>query len=183
VPVIVAFARGETPSGIETAGIVAAVTGVVLVSRARTRADQEPGDRGAALGMALIAALGFGAFFVLVDRGTATTAGSPLWVVVGTRLGALSTMGVIAAFRPEARTWPSGRIIAVCVIGVLDATASALFAYASTRGNLGVTAVLASQYPAVTVILARIRVSERMSSGQAVGVALALTGVALLATG
>jgi len=46
-----------------------------------------------------------------------------------------------------------------------------------------VVAVLASLYPAVTVLLARIFDDERMRRIQAVGVVVALCGVVLLAAG
>ena len=56
-----------------------------------------------------------------------------------------------------------------------------LFAYAATSGNLAVVGVLGSLYPVATVVLARWLLGERLSGGQNAGVALALTGVGLLA--
>ena len=48
---------------------------------------------------------------------------------------------------------------------------------------MSVTAVLASLYPAVTVLLARRLHAERLVGLQLPGVALALVGVVLLASG
>ena len=56
-----------------------------------------------------------------------------------------------------------------------------LYAYASTSGLVSVAAVLASLYPVVTVLLARVVLHERLASVQASGVVMALTGVALIA--
>jgi drug/metabolite transporter (DMT)-like permease len=78
--------------------------------------------------------------------------------------------------------WPGRRIGLVVLAGVLDTTANVLFAYASTLGNLGVVGVLGSLYPVATVLLARFVLAERLSGLQAVGVLLALAGVALLGT-
>jgi drug/metabolite transporter (DMT)-like permease len=59
--------------------------------------------------------------------------------------------------------------------------ANVLYAFASTVGLVSLSAVLASLYPMVTVILARVVLDERISRLQKSGVALALTGVALVA--
>jgi drug/metabolite transporter (DMT)-like permease len=66
-------------------------------------------------------------------------------------------------------------------VGTLDQLANVLYALASTIGLVSLSAVLASLYPMVTVILARFVLNERISTVQKSGVALALTGVALLA--
>jgi len=67
------------------------------------------------------------------------------------------------------------------LVGLADTGANLLFAYAATTGNLAVVGVLGSLYPVATVILARWLLGERLSGGQNAGVALALTGVGLLA--
>jgi drug/metabolite transporter (DMT)-like permease len=48
---------------------------------------------------------------------------------------------------------------------------------------LSVVAVLASLYPVATVVLARAVLNERLGAIQAVGVAITLAGVALIASG
>src|SRR5262249_4322309 len=66
VPVIVGVATGDHPAAIQVAGIAAAIVGVVLASRQHD-AGAHPLDRRAArvaVGLALMAALGFGSFFV-----------------------------------------------------------------------------------------------------------------------
>jgi drug/metabolite transporter (DMT)-like permease len=54
---------------------------------------------------------------------------------------------------------------------------------ASHLADLGVVAVLASLYPAVTVLLARVVLSERLSAGQRLGLAFCSAAVGLIATG
>ncbi len=78
---------------------------------------------------------------------------------------------------------PGDRALAVAGVGVLDTTANALFAFAAVQGVLGVAAVLGSLYPAATVGLGRVVLAEKLTRMQGVGVACALTGVALLAAG
>jgi drug/metabolite transporter (DMT)-like permease len=212
VPVLVAPLRGERPSALAVPGIVAAVAGVVLVSRSphpRQRPGPEgsgrggPGDpvgvprtvgaqEGAPVGraparvlaLALGAALGFGLYFVFVDAGTATAGASPLWVVAGGRASSLLVLVAIAlAGRRAEAAWPGRRIMPVALVGIADTGANLLFALAAISGNLAVVGVLGSLYPVATVVLARWLLRERLSAGQNAGVLLALTGVGLLAAG
>ena len=60
------------------------------------------------------------------------------------------------------------------MIGVLDLGANGLYALATQEGLLSVVAVLGSLYPAVTVVLARVVLAERVARVQEVGVVLAL---------
>jgi drug/metabolite transporter (DMT)-like permease len=68
-------------------------------------------------------------------------------------------------------------------IGVLDMSANALFALASTRGLVSVVSVLASLYPVTTVLLARLLLGERIARMQQLGVVAALVGVVLITAG
>jgi drug/metabolite transporter (DMT)-like permease len=72
--------------------------------------------------------------------------------------------------------WP------VAAVGLLDVSANALFAYAAGHGLLSLVAVLGSLYPVVTVLLAHTLLGERLTRTQQVGVAVALAGVALIAS-
>jgi drug/metabolite transporter (DMT)-like permease len=69
------------------------------------------------------------------------------------------------------------------LIGVADVAANATYAIASRSSLVSVASVLASLYPVVTVLLAYRVHGERLRRIQVAGVAAALAGVALLATG
>ena len=58
-----------------------------------------------------------------------------------------------------------------------------LFAAASASGLVSLTSVLASLYPIVTVLLARLVLKERVARSQEVGIALTPAGVALISAG
>jgi drug/metabolite transporter (DMT)-like permease len=58
-----------------------------------------------------------------------------------------------------------------------------LYAASSTSGLVSVTAVLASLYPIVTVILARVLLHEHVARSQEAGIGLTLAGVALISAG
>jgi drug/metabolite transporter (DMT)-like permease len=188
VPVAAALLTGDQPSAVAGLGVLAAITGVVLVSRTRpatpgrpARAGR-PGRPGRVLVMALGSALGFGLFYVFVDAGTTGSRGAPLWVIAGARASSLMMLSTIALVgRRSALRWPGRRIGPVALVGIGDTGANLLFAYAAITGNLAVVGVLGSLYPVATVVLARWLLGERLSGGQNAGVVLALTGVGLLA--
>ena len=203
VPVAAALLTGHRPGALAGLGVTAAITGVVLVSRPRRPphgqhgspgrpsdpgAPAHPGPSGGAgrsgrvLAMALGSALGFGLFYVFVDAGTTGSRGDPLWVIAGARASSLVMLSMIALVgNRSALRWPGRRIGPVALVGIGDTGANLLFAYAATVGNLAVVGVLGSLYPVATVVLARWLLDERLSGGQSAGVALALTGVGLLA--
>jgi drug/metabolite transporter (DMT)-like permease len=192
VPVAAALLTGDQPGALAGLGVLAAITGVVLVSRTSgstpgtpggTRGSPGgPGRAGTVLAMALGSALGFGLFYVFVDAGTAGSRGTPLWVIAGARASSLVMLSTIALVGGgSALRWPGRRIGPVALVGIGDTGANLLFALAATAGNLAVVGVLGSLYPVATVVLARWLLGERLTGGQNAGVLLALTGVGLLA--
>ncbi len=192
VPVAAALLTGDQPGALAGLGVLAAIAGVLLVSRTsgstRGTPGETPGSRrgrgrtGRVLAMALGSALGFGLFYVFVEAGTAGSRGAPLWVIAGARTSSLAMLSTIALVGGgSALRWPGRRIGPVALVGIGDTGANLLFAYAATAGNLAVVGVLGSLYPVATVVLARWLLGERLTGGQNAGVLLALTGVGLLA--
>jgi uncharacterized membrane protein len=182
IPVAAALLAGDQPGAVAGLGALAAVVGVVLVSRTRAHRPQRAGLSGRVLAMALGAALGFGLFYVFVDAGTAVPGGSPLSVIAGARASSLATLSTIALVGGRSGLrWPGRRIGPVALVGLGDTAANLLFAYAAITGNLAVVGVLGSMYPVATVVLARWLLGERLSAGQNAGVVLALSGVGLMA--
>jgi drug/metabolite transporter (DMT)-like permease len=72
---------------------------------------------------------------------------------------------------------------AIAAIGFFDLLANLLFVLATGRGLLSVVGVLAALYPAVTVLLARVVLHERLTRAQNAGVLVTLVGVVALAAG
>jgi len=185
VPVLVGLAEGERPGVLQVAGMAAALAGVILASRESEPAEDagaEHRDAGrAAVGLALVAAFGFGTFFVGVDRASATA--EVPWVIVVSRSCSLVLVLMAALAARPALPRDRGSLGALAMVGVLDLGANGLFALATTEGLLSVVAVLGSLYPAVTVVLARLVLAERVSRLQEVGVALTLAGVVAISAG
>jgi len=179
VPVVAGVATGERPTGLQLAGIVLAVGGVVLASRERVE-EGASGGVATGAGLALVAALGFGLFFVLMDS---ASEGDVFWALLVNRVTGVTMLVVlVAVMRPRVRM---NRADARLVVGVgaFDVSANASFAVASTEGLVSVVGVCSSLYPVVTVLLARFILDERVRSLQLAGVALALVGVVAIGAG
>ncbi len=176
IPFAYGVSRGERPSALQVAGVVIALAGLFFVSRS-------PGQSSAVsagVGLALLAALGFGFYFVFL--GTAADDSVPWAVLVARVTSATLALGAVLAVGATLRT---GRTLLapVLAVGICDTSANVLFALASTRGLLSVVSVLTSLYPAITVALAAVLLHERVSRSQLAGGSAVLAGAALLTAG
>jgi drug/metabolite transporter (DMT)-like permease len=176
IPFVYGVARGERPSLVQFAGVAVALVGLVFVSQA-------PGaTRGvsAGVGLALLAALGFGFYFIFLGTGAED---SVPWTVLVARLTS-SALALAAVLAVGATLRPQRALLApVLAVGLCDVGANVLFALASTRGLLSVVSVLTSLYPAVTVALAATLLHERVSRGQLAGGGAVLAGATLISAG
>jgi drug/metabolite transporter (DMT)-like permease len=197
IPVAVGVIGGERPSLLQIAGIAVAMVGVALASYEPSPKEAPPAERAAAaedpgrkrvgpprastgVGLALLAALGFGLFFVGLDEGSDIDL---VWtLVVGRTLSTTILLLAAAIMRPQLRMSP-GDTGAVVLVGVLDMGANALFAAATTLGLVSIVSVLGSLYPVTTLLLARFLLGERLHRIQRGGAAGALVGVALISAG
>ncbi len=180
VPVLWGLVQGERPSSLVLAGIAAAVVAAALVSLG----PSEPG-LGVARGTAEAVAAGvaLGSSLVLFSE---TDPASGQWPVLLARVGALAGVLLVATAlaRADRIRLPRGRSFTLAVIaGAFDVTATALLVYAVRRELLSVVAPIASLAPAFTVVLAWFLGRERLNGVQRLGLALAATGLALIAAG
>ncbi len=76
---------------------------------------------------------------------------------------------------------PSSKTLAMTIIaGVLSGAANLLFLLATRHGELAIVGVLSSLYPAGTVLIARLRLKERWSPSQRLGMLTSLIAVVLV---
>ena len=176
LPVVVGVATGERPALLVWLGIAAAIPGIWLVSR-------EPGEGSAAAGVldGILAGVGFGLLFAAIGQVPAGAGYWPLALAQVTGLlavvGAATTFG--AQWRPTARSEVLGGLLA----GVLASAAALCFLLSTQSGLLTVAAVLASLYPAFTILLAATVLRERIHGTQALGLAFCGLCVVLVAAG
>ena len=110
----------------------------------------------------------------MVFLGEAADAGAPLWGVVAARATSVAVLGAVALQRRPPLDRAAVRT--VVPIGLLDTGANASFAVAAGHGDLATAAVLGSLFPVVTVLIAHVRLGERLAGWQAVGAGLAVGG-------
>lgn len=180
IPVVVGIATGERPSGVQVAGMGVALAGVALAAREAGTVEEPRRRFAAGAGLALVAALGFGCFFLALDR---ASDGGVAWATLANRVTSVSLLALAAvALRPPLAPGLA-RMRVLAAVGMLDVSANLLFGLASTRGLVSVASVLASLYPVVVIGLARAILGERLERVQLAGAAAALTGVALISAG
>jgi drug/metabolite transporter (DMT)-like permease len=180
VPVVVGIATGDRPATLQAIGLALAFVGVVLASREEVVGEVERRRTARGAGLAIVSALGFGFFFLALDR---ASDGDVAWAMLVNRITGVALLLVaVAVVRPPLR---AGRrdVPVLAAIGALDVGANAMFAVAATEGLVSVVSVCGSLYPLTTVVLAAVVLHERPHRLARVGVAVALLGVALIAAG
>ena len=174
LPTLVGVLGGERLHLGQLAGIGAGLIAIALINGVGREAAH--GTR-SGVGLAISAGAGFGLFFILFHAGSS----AGVIAFLSGRLGSAATALCFAlisgvSFVPRRETW---RLIGVG--GGFDGAGVVLYLYATFHGLLSVSAVLTSFYPAFTILCARVFTRERLTSVQAVGAALAVVAVGLIA--
>jgi drug/metabolite transporter (DMT)-like permease len=177
IPLTVGLARGERPSGLQLTGIGIALAGIAV-------AGWEPGGTGlrgrasVGAGLALVAAASFGSGQVGLE---AASNEDPYWATFVLRIASTAlVVALLLRYRPDG---VRGVRLPLVAIGLLDSGATVLFAVATTKGLLSVVAVLASLYPVLVAILARVMLGERLTGLQRGGALAAIGGAAAISAG
>jgi drug/metabolite transporter (DMT)-like permease len=179
VPVAVGLLRGDSPSVVTSIGVVVALAGAVAASgpELRGRTGARP------IGLAAVSAVCFGITMVMLAQGAKASPVMSLWGMRCTSVSAL-TLVILVLARPGPGFAMRGADVPLIVLaGLGDAGANLLFSWASLRGYLSVVSVLASLYPAMTVLLARFVLHQRLLPVQLAGIVAALGGVVLVSLG
>lgn len=179
LPVLTGLALGDVLHPLQVFGMVLAIGGGLMVSLEKNSAVNKKRFAAGIL-PALGAALGFGAFYVVMDLAGAV---DPLWAAMVSRLSFfLFLLPAVLLKRPCLKI-KTIHLPAVFAIGILDGTAALAYTTATTKGLLSLVSVISSLYPAISLILAGFILKERLRGLQFFGVVLAIVGVALISAG
>jgi drug/metabolite transporter (DMT)-like permease len=182
LPVLVGVLGGDHLRAAQALGLVVAVVGVVLSSlHANAGEDREHARLELrAIAFAVLAAVGFGCYFIGSHTGVR---GGVAWMLLLSHAVAFAGLLAVAMVVRAPLLSPRRDRLLLGAYGLLDMTATGLYALANRHGLLSVVAVVGSLYPAATIALARVTLHERVGPLAAAGVALALGGVLLIAGG
>jgi drug/metabolite transporter (DMT)-like permease len=176
VPVLGGVLLGERPHLLAWAGIGVGLLAVVMISRQPE--DHPHGPVGWwPLAMAVLAGIGFGAYFICLAR---SDHDSGMWPVVISRACSAVLILPLALTGGRRRRLSPSLLGLAAVAGALDATANLAFLLASRHGLLSLSGVITALYPAGTVLLAVLILKEHTGKLQRTGLGLAAAAVVLL---
>jgi drug/metabolite transporter (DMT)-like permease len=171
IPTLFGIITEGFPRALQIAGFLLAAAGIWLISR-------EEDGRPAGLGLAAISGVGFAAFIICIKQ---TGDSSAAWSAAFSRAASLILVsGIVLLTRQPRKLAPHAATLGL-IAGILDTTGTMLFIRATQTGRLDVAVVLSSLYPAVTVLLAWLLLSESFSRWKALGMVAALIAVPMIA--
>jgi drug/metabolite transporter (DMT)-like permease len=176
LPVLVSAFREGLPDLGTYLGFGIALAAVWLISQGKD-GIQDIRSHLSDLRLPLLAGLGFGGYFVLMNLATRE---ATLWPMLAARSSGLAMVGLFIALRREGLSIQRAALPAVAISGILDIGGNFFYILAGRAGRMDVAAVLSALYPAFTVILAWLLLGERLAKRQTLGVFLALSAIILL---
>ncbi len=177
LPVIVGAASQGLPKLSQIIGFVFALTAIWLISQAGTGGRLHI-ERLSDLRIPLLAGVGFGSYFVLLNGATAGT-NSGLWPMIASRSAGTLLVFLFVLTRRESFEIPRNAWGVVLSNATLDVTGNLFYLLALQTGRLDVSAVLSSLYPGATVLLAWFLLKERLAPTQWLGILAALVAIIL----
>lgn len=175
IPALVAMLADGAPGWRKGIGFLVAGVAIWLIA-AGDAAHEDTSTTWLAIG----AGAGFGIYFVALKY---AGAGGLIWPMATARMGSISTCALILLALRGAGTVRITRQVVGWILStaLFDTSGNLIFIAATRAGRLDVAAVLASLYPASTILLAAWRMKERPTRRQGWGMAVAGVAVVLIA--
>ncbi len=178
IPALVSMAVEGAPTILRIAGFLLAAAAIWLIAAGPA---QQHAARSTMM-LAIVAGLGFGVYFVSLRMANPLGVFMPMTLA---RIGSLITCGLTFLFLASRGATGGGKMTGKAVLwalaaGALDTTGNLFFVAATRAGRLDVAAVLASLYPASTIVLAGWLLHERLSRRQWLGMAVAACAVVMI---
>jgi drug/metabolite transporter (DMT)-like permease len=193
VPAVVSSAMEGAPRALTLAGFGMAAAAIWMIAAGDSPENQDHSS--ASLALAAFGGVAFGLYFVALRMANPLGLVAPMAIA---RCGSLAVCGLLLGAmavwssrdelqtRRTLRTQRFAKVIWPLLpwalgVALMDTGGNVMFVAATRLGRLDVAAVLASLYPAGTILLAAWHLHERPTRRQVAGMAAALAAVVMIA--
>ena len=171
-----------SPGLLRVAGFLVAGAAIWLIA-AGPNPESKAADRGT-FWLAFVGGVGFGLYFTALKMAGAT---GVIWPLVTCRMGSITVCLLMLAGIALTGTKDTAKAVVTrkvvrwaAATAVLDSSGNLLYIAATRAGRLDVAAVLASLYPASTILLAAWALHEKPTRRQGLGMAVAAAAVVMI---
>ncbi|HEX3401433.1 MAG TPA: EamA family transporter [Acetobacteraceae bacterium] len=194
IPAAVSSLLEGVPAPLRIAGFVLALAAIWLIAAGSSPESEravdgsEPSESSrATLVLALIGGVGFGIYFVALRLANPLGVLEPVAIARAASLVTCALLLVVVSVRSRTSVakLPATKLTRLAVVwamgvALLDTGGNLLFIAATRTGRLDIAAVLASLYPAGTILLAAWHLHERPTRRQLTGMAIAAAAVVMI---
>jgi drug/metabolite transporter (DMT)-like permease len=195
IPAAVSSFLEGVPALLRIAGFVLALAAIWMIAAGPSPESEHAVDGSApsessrrTLALAIVGGVGFGIYFVALRLANPLGVLEPMAVARSASLVTCALLLVVASLRSRAAsgaTSQTGKVTRMAVVwalgvALLDTGGNLLFIAATRSGRLDIAAVLASLYPAGTILLATWHLHERPTRRQLAGMAIAAAAVVMI---
>lgn len=182
IPSAISIAQEGSPGRLRMIGFVVAGISIWMIA-AGDNPEAKPVSKGTTW-LAILSGAGFGVYFAALKF--AGVAGV-LWPMATARIGSLSTCSLLllavtlkGAQEKAVRWLPRRAVLWALSTAMLDTSGNLLFIASTRAGRLDIAAVVASLYPASTIMLAAWMLHERPTRRQGLGMLVAAAAVVMI---
>ena len=195
IPAAVSSVLEGVPAPLRIAGFVLALAAIWIIAAGPSPESEHAIDGStpsessrATLVLALIGGIGFGIYFVGLRLANPLGMVEPVALARAASLVTCALLLVIVTARPSrsaasgpaAPKLPRMAVLWAAGVALLDTGGNLLYVAATRSGRLDIAAVLASLYPAGTILLAAWHLHERPTRRQLTGMAIAAAAVVMI---
>ena len=183
IPAVFSAAWEGSPRMLQLGGFLVAGAAIWLIA-AGENAEAKPADR-STVWLAVVGGVGFGIYFTALKVAAAKT--GVIWPLATCRMGSIGVCSLmLVGMSLERKKYAvAARVTRPVVLwamatALLDTSGNLLYIAATRAGRLDVAAVLASLYPATTILLAAWTLRERPTRRQGWGMIVAAAAVVMI---
>jgi uncharacterized membrane protein len=183
IPAVVSSVIEGAPTPLRLAAFALAAAAIWMIAAGPTPENVTTAHQRKTMFLAIIGGLGFGFYFVALKMDNSLGEFEPMALARASSLVCCCLMLLFVRARNGSESrWKLSKLAVLCALGValLDTGGNLLFLAATRLGRLDVAAMLASLYPAGTILLAAWQLHERPTRRQFAGMSVALAAVVMI---